>query len=60
MADIQHALGQICLSFKTIEPPEAMIVAPSSPDRANVFSMCFLENIPNYDLFMDLGDVLMV
>ena len=53
---IQQALGQMCLSSETIEKPEAMIVAPSSPDRAIMFSMCFLEEIPDYDLPMDLGD----
>ena len=46
----------MCLSSKTTEPPEAMIVAPQSPDRASVFSMCFLEEVPGYDLPMDLGD----
>ena len=46
----------MCLSSKTTEPPEAMIVAPSSPDRANVFSMCFPEEVPDFDLPMDLGD----
>ena len=53
---IQHALGHMCLSSETIDPPEAMIVAPPSPDRASVFSMCFPEEIPDYDLPMDLGD----
>ena len=53
---IQQALRQMCLSYKTTEPPEAMIVAPPSPDRASVFSMCFPEEVPDYDLPMDLGD----
>ena len=53
---IQQALGQICLSSKTTEPPEAVIVAPPSPDRASVFFVCFLEEVPDYDLPMDLGD----
>ena len=53
---IQQALGQMCLSSKTIEPPEAVIVAPSSPDRASVFSVCFLEEDPDYDLPIDLED----
>ena len=53
---IQHALGHMCLSSETIDPPEAMIVAPPSPDRASVFSMCFPEEIPDYELPMDLGD----
>ena len=53
---IQQALGQMCLSSKTTEPPEAMIVAPPSPNRASVFSMCFLEEVPDYVLPMDLGD----
>ena len=46
----------MCLSSETIDPPEAMIVAPPSSDRASVFSMCFPEEIPDYDLPMDLGD----
>ena len=53
---IQQALGQMCLSSETTEPPKAMIVASPSLDRANVFSMCFPEEIPDYDLPMDLGD----
>ena len=53
---IQQALRQMCLSSKTTEPPEAMIVAPPSPDRASGFSMCFLEEVLDYDLPMDLGD----
>ena len=53
---IQQALRQMCLSSKTIEPPEAMIVAPPSPDQASVFSMCFPEEVPDYDLPMDLED----
>ena len=53
---IQQALRQMCLSFETTEPPKAMIVAFPSPDRASVFSMCFLEEILYYDLPMDLGD----
>ena len=44
------------LSSETTEPPEAMIVASPSPDRASVFSMCFPKEIPDYDLPMDLGD----
>ena len=53
---IQHALGQICLNSETTKPLEAVTVAPPSPDRASVFSMCFPEEIPDYDLPMDLGD----
>ena len=53
---IQHALGQICLNSETTKPLEAVTVAPPSPDRASVFSMCFPEGIPDYDLPMDLGD----
>ena len=33
-----------------------MIVTPPSPDRASMFSMCFPEEVPDYDLPMDLGD----
>ena len=53
---IQQALRHMCLSSKTTELPEAMIVAPPSPDRASVFSMCFPKEVPDYDLPMDLGD----
>ena len=53
---IQHALGQICLNSETTKPLEAVTVAPPSPDRASVFSMCFPEEITDYDLPMDLRD----
>ena len=53
---IQHALGQMCLSFETTEAPDSMTVAAPSLARASVFSMCFLEKVPDYDLPMDLGD----
>ena len=53
---IQQALGQMFFISKTTEPLEAMIIAPPSPDRASVFSMCFPEEVPDYDLSMDLGD----
>ncbi|RVX20920.1 hypothetical protein CK203_002392 [Vitis vinifera] len=42
---IQQALGQMCLSFETIKPPEAIIVASPSLDRASVFSICFPKEI---------------
>ncbi|RVW87634.1 Retrovirus-related Pol polyprotein from transposon 297 [Vitis vinifera] len=54
--DIQQALGQMHLDTGTTETPGAMIVAPPSPDRASVFFMCFPDEVPDYDLPMDLGD----
>ena len=53
---IQQALGHMCLSSKTTEPPEALIVAPPSPDQASVFSLCFPQEVLDYDLPMDLED----
>ena len=53
---IQHALRQICLNLETTKPLEAVTVAPPSLDRASVFSMCFPEEISDYDLPMDLED----
>ncbi|RVW60501.1 Retrovirus-related Pol polyprotein from transposon 17.6 [Vitis vinifera] len=53
--DIQQALGQIHLDTGTTEAPGAMIVTPPSPDRASMFSMCFPDEVPDYDLPMDLG-----
>ena len=49
---IQQALGQMCLSSETTEPPKAMIVASLSPDQASVFSMFFLEEIPDYEVYL--------
>ena len=53
---IWWALGQMCFSSETTESPSSMIVAPPSPDRVSVFSMCFPEEVLDYDLSMDLGD----
>ena len=46
----------MCFSSETTEAPDAMIVAPPSPGQASVFSMCFLKEVLDYDLSMDLGD----
>ena len=46
----------MCLSSETTEALSAMTVAPPSPGRASVLSMCFPEEVPDYDLPMDLGD----
>ena len=46
----------MCFSSETTEAPSAMIVAPPSLGRASVFSMCFPEEVLDYDLSMDLGD----
>ena len=46
----------MCFSSKTTEAPGAMIVAPPSLGRASVFSICFPEEVLDYDLSIDLGD----
>ena len=53
---IQQALGHMCFSSETTEAPGAMIVVPPSSGQASVFSMCFPEEVPDYDLPMDLRD----
>ena len=53
---IQQALEQMRFSFETIKAPGAMMVPPLSLGRASVFSMCFPEEVLDYDLPMDLGD----
>ncbi|KAL6319905.1 hypothetical protein AAG906_036978 [Vitis piasezkii] len=35
------------------ETPDVMIVPPPSPNRASMFSVCFLEAIFDYDILMD-------
>ncbi|RVW91379.1 Retrovirus-related Pol polyprotein from transposon 17.6 [Vitis vinifera] len=47
--------GSDSFGHRTTEAPGAMIVTPPSPDRASMFSMCFPEEVPDYDLPMDLG-----
>ena len=39
------------------EASVALIVAPPSSDRANMFSMCFPREFTNYDVLMDPRDV---
>ena len=46
----------MCFSSEITEAPGAMIVAPPSLGQASVFSMCFPEEVLDYDLSMDLGD----
>ena len=46
----------MCFSYETTEAPSALIVTALSSGQASVFSMCFHEEVLDYDLFMDLGD----
>ena len=46
----------MCFSSKTTKAPSAMIVSHPAPGRASLFSMCFPEEVLDYDLSMDLGD----
>ena len=41
------------LSSGITEAIDVVIVAPSSPSRANMFSMCFLDEDIDYGLLMD-------
>ncbi|RVW37130.1 hypothetical protein CK203_084533 [Vitis vinifera] len=43
------------LSYGITEGSDAMIVAPSSPDRANMFSICFPDEVFDYRLLVDFG-----
>ncbi|KAL6310787.1 hypothetical protein AAG906_017218 [Vitis piasezkii] len=54
--DTPYGLAQVDAFGHRTRDAGAMIVAPPSPDRASVFSMCFPEEVPDYDLPMDLGD----
>ena len=54
--DIQQALGHMHLSSKIIEGSDAVIVAPSSPSRANMFSMCFSDEDFDFGLLVEFGD----
>ena len=53
---VEQALGNICFSSETTKAPGAMIVTPPSSSQASVYSMCFPEEVLDYDLPMDLGD----
>ncbi|RVW66310.1 hypothetical protein CK203_066206 [Vitis vinifera] len=51
--DLQWTLGQIYLGTGIPKTLDVMIVAPSSPDRASMLSICFLEDVSDYDILMD-------
>ena len=46
----------MCFSSNTIKALGTLIVAPPSPSRASVFSICFPKEVLDYNLSMDLGD----
>ena len=51
--DLQRTMGQMHLGTGIPKTPDVMIVAPPSPDQANMFSICFPEAVSNYDILMD-------
>ena len=46
-------MGQMHLSSKITKGSDAVIVAPSSPDRASMFFMCFSDEVFDYGLLVD-------
>ena len=46
----------MCFSYETIKALGTMIVTPPSSGQDSVFSMCFPDEVLDYDLPMDLGD----
>ena len=52
--DLQRTLGHMHLGTGIPETPDVMIVAPPSPDRASMFSVCFPEAVSDYDILMDI------
>ena len=51
--DLQWTLWSMHLGTKIPETLDVMIVAPPSPDRASMFSVCFPEAVFYYDILMD-------
>ena len=43
------------LSYGITEGSDAVIIAPLSPDRANIFFMCFPDEVFDYGLLVDFG-----
>ncbi|RVW58339.1 hypothetical protein CK203_116024 [Vitis vinifera] len=51
--DLQRTLRQMHLGIGILETPDVMIVAPPSPDRASMFSVCFPKAVFDYNILMD-------
>ena len=52
--DLQRTMGQMHLGTRIPETLDVMIIAPPSPDRASMFSVCFPEAVYDYDILMDI------
>ncbi|KAL6344262.1 hypothetical protein AAG906_037827 [Vitis piasezkii] len=55
MEGIDHILEIMHLSYVITKGSDVVIVEPSSPGRASMFSMCFPDKVLDYGLFVDFG-----
>ncbi|RVW45818.1 hypothetical protein CK203_086297 [Vitis vinifera] len=55
--ELQHMLHQMQMGDETVGVLASMTIAPPSPDRANLFSLCF-PNETNYGVVIEPADII--
>ncbi|RVX08208.1 Retrovirus-related Pol polyprotein from transposon 17.6 [Vitis vinifera] len=53
LGELQHVFHQMQLGDETPDMSASVMILPPSPDRASLFSLCFLDETTDYGQFLD-------
>ncbi|RVX12634.1 hypothetical protein CK203_011532 [Vitis vinifera] len=56
-AELQRLVQQLQLSDGAPGPSASVLIAPPSPDRTSLMTLCFPDEIDDHGLFAEIGDV---
>ena len=56
--ELQHMLHQMQMGDETLGVLASMMITPPSLDRANLFSLCFLNETTDYGVVIELEDMI--
>ncbi|WJZ81167.1 hypothetical protein VitviT2T_001021 [Vitis vinifera] len=55
--ELQHLVQQLQLSDEAPSPSTSVLIAPTSPDRTSLMTLCFPDEIDDHGTFAEIGDV---
>uniref|UniRef100_F6GSF7 G-patch domain-containing protein n=1 Tax=Vitis vinifera TaxID=29760 RepID=F6GSF7_VITVI len=56
-AELQRLIQQLQLSDGALGPSTSVLIAPPSPDRTSLMTLCFPDEIDDHKTFAEIGDV---
>ena len=56
-AELQRLVQQLQLSDGALDPSTSALIAPASPDRTSLMTLCLLDEIDDHRTFVEISDI---